>query len=120
MLVPYVARGALASWTDQQNKILLGPERFDTSGIYETTLTNWLKYFGQHFMKAYFFYFAVFALAAGSLWGAMKKLNRILLAWSVPVIIFLAYFSTMKSFQYMLPVAHTALLRGAAFPSHHR
>jgi len=117
MLVPYVARGALASWTDQQNKILLGPERFDTSGIYETTLTNWLKYFGQHFMKAYFFYFAVFALAAGSLWGAMKKLNRILLAWSVPVIIFLAYFSTMKSFQYMLPVGIPLYCGALLFPA---
>jgi hypothetical protein len=117
MLVPYVARGALASWTDQQNKILLGPERFDTSGIYETTLTNWLKYFGQHFMKAYFFFFAIFALAAGSFWGARQKLNRILLAWSVPVVVFLAYFSTMKSFQYMLPVGIPLYCGALLFPA---
>lgn len=117
MLVPYVARGAVASWTDQQNKILLGPERFDTTGIYQTTLTNWLKYFGQHFMKAYFFFFAIIALAAGSLWGPRKRLNRILLAWSLPVIVFLAYFSTMKSFQYMLPVGIPLSCGALLFPA---
>jgi hypothetical protein len=117
ILVPYVARGAVASWTDQQAKILLSPERIDTSGIYETTLTNWLKYFGQHFMKEPFFFFAIFALAAGSLWGSRKRLNRILLAWSLPVIIFLAYFSTMKSFQYMLPVGIPLYCGAMLFPA---
>ena len=116
MLVPYVARAAAASWTDQQNKILLGPERIDTSGIYKTGLMVWLKYFGQHFMKAYFFFFASFAMAAGALWGSRKKLSRILLAWSLPVTLFLAYFSTMKSFQYMLPVAIPLYCGAALFP----
>jgi hypothetical protein len=67
-------------------------------------------------MKAYFFFFAIFALAAGSFWGARQKLNRILLAWSVPVIVFLAYFSTMKSFQYMLPVGIPLYCGALLFP----
>jgi hypothetical protein len=116
ILVPYVARAAAASWTDQQSKILLGPERIDTSGIYKTGLMIWLKYFGQHFMKAYFFFFAYLALAAGALWGSRKKLNRILLAWSLPVTLFLAYYSAMKSFQYMLPVAIPLYCGAALFP----
>ena len=105
LLVPYVTRTALASWTDQQQKILLGPKGQDTAGLYETNLPNWLKYFGFHYMKAYFFYFAYFSLAAGSIWGSRKYLSRILLAWSVAISIFLVYFSAMKNFQYMLPVA---------------
>ena len=116
MLVPYVARAAVASWTDQQSKILLGPERMDPSGIYNTGLMVWLKYFGQHFMKAYFFFLATIAVAAGSLWGPWKKLNRILLAWCLPVTLFLAYFSAMKSFQYMLPVAIPLYCGAALFP----
>jgi Dolichyl-phosphate-mannose-protein mannosyltransferase len=116
MLVPYVARAAAASWTDQQSKILLGPERMDPSGIYQTGLMIWLKYFGQHFMKVYFFFFATIAVAAGALWGSRKSLNRILLAWCLPVTLFLAYFSAMKSFQYMLPVAIPLYCGAALLP----
>jgi hypothetical protein len=105
LLAPYITRVALASWADQQHKILFGPKLVDPTGYYRTNLTNWLKYFGYHYMKGYFFFFAYFALAAGSLWGARKYLNRILLAWCVPATIFLVYFSAMKNFQYTLPVA---------------
>ena len=117
LLAPFIARGAVASWTDQQTKILLGPERIDPTGYYKTTLSNWLKYFGQHFMKTYFFTFAYIALAAGALWGSRKRLNRILLAWCVPTTIFLAYFSAMKSFQYMLPVAIPLYCGALLFPA---
>ncbi len=117
LLAPYVARTAVASWADQQAKILLSPERGNTTGIYQTTLTNWLKYFGQHFMKAYFFFFAAFALPAGALWGSRKALNRLLLAWCLPVILFLAYISTMKSFQYMLPVGIPLYCGAFLFPA---
>ena len=117
LLAPYVTRGAIASWLDQQTKILLGPDRIDPEGLYKTNLMNWLKYFGQHFMKAYFFFFAYFALVAGSLWGSRKALNRILLAWCVPTTIFLAYFSAMKSLQYMLPVAIPLYCGAFLFPT---
>ncbi len=117
LLSPYIARLALDSWTGQQEKILLGPDRIDPTGYYQTTLTNWLKYFGQHFMKAYFFFFTAFALVAGSLWGSKKTLNRILLAWCLPVTIFLAYFSAMKSFQYMLPVGVPLYCGAFLFPT---
>ena len=117
LLSPFIARMALDSWTGQQEKILLGPERIDPTGYYQTTLTNWLKYFGQHFMKAYFFFFATFALVAGSLWGSRKALNRILLAWCLPATIFLAYFSAMKSFQYMLPVGIPLYCGAFLFPA---
>jgi hypothetical protein len=116
ILVPYVARAAYASVADQQNKILLGPG-VDTNGIYQTTLSNWLKYFGQHFMKADLFFFAVLALVMGSVWGSQKTLNRIILAWSAPVVVFLAYFSAMKSFQYMLPVGIPLYMGAFLFPA---
>ncbi len=117
LLAPYVARTAVASWTDQQTKLLLSPEHTTHTGIYQTTLTNWLYYFGQHFMKAYFFFFAILALAAGALLGSRKALNRLLLAWCVPVILFLAYVSTMKSFQYMLPVGIPLYCGAFLFPA---
>ena len=88
----------------------------DAEGLYATNLPNWLKYFGYHYMKNYFFFFAYLALAAGSLWGAKKYLNRILLAWSVPTTIFLVYFSAMKNFQYMLPLAIPLFCGAFLFP----
>jgi hypothetical protein len=117
LLAPYITKVALASWFDQQHKILSGPSLVDTAGLYQTNLPNWLKYFGYHYMKGYFFYFAYFALAAGSLWGSKKYLNRILLAWCVPTTIFLVYFSAMKNFQYMLPVAVPLFCGAFLFPS---
>jgi hypothetical protein len=117
LLAPYITKVALASWFDQQHKILSGPSLVDTAGLYQTNLPNWLKYFGYHYMKGYFFFFAYIALAAGSVWGAKKYLNRILLAWCVPVTIFLVYFSAMKNFQYMLPVAGPLYCGAFLFPS---
>jgi hypothetical protein len=117
LLAPYITKVALASWFDQQHKILSGPSLVDTEGLYQTNLPNWLKYFGFHYMKSYFFYFAYLALGAGSVWGAKKYLNRILLAWSVPTTIFLVYFSAMKNFQYMLPVAVPLFCGACLFPS---
>lgn len=116
LLAPYVTRTALGSWLDQQNKILLGPKGLDTAGLYETNLPNWLKYFGFHYMKGYFFYFAFLSLAAGSMWGSRKYLSRILLAWSVAICIFLVYFSAMKNFQYMLPVAVPLFIGACMLP----
>ncbi len=117
LLAPYITRVALESWTDQQQKILFGPKPIDPTGYYKTTLLNWLKYFGQHFMKGYFFFFAFFALITGSLWGARKYLNRLLLAWCTATTIFLAYFSAMKNFQYMLPVAIPLYCGAFLFPA---
>lgn len=117
LLAPYITRVALGSWADQQQKILLGPKALDTAGLYETNLPNWLKYFGFHYMKSYFFYFAYIALAAGSLWGSRKYLSRILLAWCLASSIFLVYYSAMKNFQYMLPVAIPLFCAAFLFPS---
>jgi hypothetical protein len=116
LLAPYITRVALGSWADQQQKILLGPKALDTAGLYDTNLPNWLKYFGFHYMKGYFFYFAYIALAAGSIWGSRKYLSRILLAWCLASTIFLVYFSAMKNFQYMLPVAIPLFCGAFLFP----
>jgi hypothetical protein len=117
LLAPYITRVALESWKDQQTKILFGPKPVDPTGYYKTNLSNWLKYFGFHFMKGYFFFFAYFALVTGSLWGSRKYLNRILLAWCVATTIFLVYFSAMKNFQYMLPVAIPLYCGAFLFPN---
>jgi hypothetical protein len=117
LLAPYITRVALASWKDQQHKILFGPKPVDPTGYYKTNLSNWLKYFGFQFMKGYFFFFAYAALVAGSLWGARKYLNRILLAWCIPTTVFLVYFSAMKNFQYMLPLAIPLYCGAFLFPS---
>lgn len=103
LMAPYIAKVAFRDWLPRQNNLLNGPG-LNSGGIYDTGLLNWLKYFGYHYMKSYFFFFAVVALAAGCLIGSRKYLNRILLAWSAPTVIFLAYSVAMKNFQYMLPV----------------
>ena len=116
LLAPYITKVALGSWLDQQQKILVGPKAVDTAGLYDTNLPNWLKYFGFHYMKGYFFYFAYLSLAAGSIWGSRKYLSRILLAWCLAVSTFLVYFSAMKNFQYMLPAAVPLFIGAFLFP----
>jgi hypothetical protein len=116
LMAPYVAKVAFRDWLPRQSNLLNGPgENF--GGIYDTGLMNWLKYFGYHYMKSYFFFFAAFALAAGSIIGSRKYLNRILLAWSAVTVIFLAYSVAMKNFQYMLPVVLPLYCGAFLFPS---
>jgi len=117
LLAPYITQAALSVWKGQQNKILLGPSLVDPEGLYITNLPNWLKYFGFHYMKGYFFFFAYIALVAGSLLGTKQYLNRILLAWCVPTTIFLVYFSAMKNFQYLLPLAIPLFCGAFLFPN---
>jgi len=104
LMAPYIAKVAMRSWLPRQGSLLAGYGP-DASGFYETGLLNWLKYFGYHFMKGYFFYFSFFALMVGSLWGARVYLSRILLAWCTATAVFLVYFVALKNFQYMLPLA---------------
>jgi len=116
LMAPYIAKAAFRYWLPMQNFLLKGPGE-NTGGIYDTGLLNWLKYFGYHCMKEYFFFFAVFALIAGSIVGSRKYLNRILLAWSAPTVFFLAFFVAMKNFQYMLPVVIPLYCGAFMFPS---
>jgi hypothetical protein len=104
LMAPYIARVALRGWLPRQGFLLAGYGP-DATGEYATGLFNWLKYFGFHYMKGYFFFFSILALGAGSVWGPRAILYRILLGWSAVVTIFLAYFAALKNFQYMLPVA---------------
>ena len=116
LMAPYIAKVAFRSWLPRQTSLLIGPGE-NTGGIYDTGLLNWLKYFGYHYMQGYFFFFAVFALVAGSFLGSRKYLNRILLAWSAATVFFLAYFVAMKNFQYMLPVVVPLYCGAFLFPS---
>jgi uncharacterized membrane protein len=68
-------------------------------------------------MKSYFFFFSLLAILMGSLWGTRKYLNRLLLAWSMPTVVFLAYFVAMKNFQYMLPAVIPLVCGAFLFPS---
>jgi hypothetical protein len=116
LMAPYIAKVAFRDWLPRQTALLVGPGIND-GGIYDTGLVNWLKYFGYHYMKGYFFFFTVFALVTGSLLGSRKYLNRILLAWCAVTVFFLAYFVAMKNFQYMLPVVVPLYCGAFLFPS---
>ncbi len=104
------------SWAPFQPSLLGGYAR-DTTGEYNTGLINWLKYFGFHYMKGYFFFFSFFALIVGSISGTRVYLNRILLGWCTVTSIFLAYFVALKNFQYMLPVAVPLFCAAFLFPA---
>jgi hypothetical protein len=116
LMAPYIAKVAFRDWLPRQTSLLQGPGE-NTGGIYDTGLLNWLTYFGYHYMKGYFFFFAALALAAGSLLGSRKYLNRVLLAWIAPTVFFLAYVVAMKNFQYMLPVVLPLYCGASLFPS---
>jgi hypothetical protein len=116
LMAPYIARVALRTWLPMQGSLLAGYGP-DPTGEYNLGLTNWLKYFGFHYMKGYFFYFSIFALITGSLWGSRVTLNRILLGWCAVTATFLAYFVALKNFQYMLPLAVPLYCGAFLFPA---
>ena len=116
LMAPYIARVAIRGWLPMQGHLLTGYAA-DTTGEYNLGLINWLKYFGFHFMKPYFFYFAIFALAAGALWGSRRTINWIQLGWCLTAVIFVAYFVALKNFQYMLPVVAPLYCGAFLFPS---
>jgi len=104
LIIPAIQQFAIKLWLQQQNSLLTGYNEPDPEGVYKTGLVNWLRFFGIFFMKPFFFFSAFLALLVGSLWGARKYLNRLILAWSLPATLFLVSFGAMKSFQYMFPV----------------
>jgi hypothetical protein len=117
LMAPYIARVAGESWTQQQGSILHGYGEIDTSNVYGTGLANWLRWFGFYYMQPFFFFFAVLALVAGSLWGSRKTMNRLILAWSAATGFYLINYSAMKNFQYMLPLMMPLFLGALLFPS---
>jgi hypothetical protein len=116
VMAPYIARVAVRNYLPEQNRLLHGPISA-ASKLYEKDLMNWLKYFGYHFMKGYFFFFSFFALLAGSLWGSRTYLNRVLLGWCATTTFFLVFIVAMKNFQYMLPTAVPLYCGAFLFPS---
>jgi hypothetical protein len=75
----------------------------DPEGVYQTGLSNWLRYFDYYFMSRAFFFFAFFSLIVGSLIGSEVSLNRVFLSWCVVTIYYLVTFLAVKSFHYMIP-----------------
>jgi hypothetical protein len=117
LMAPYIARVAGESWTQQQGSILHGYGEADVTNVYGTGLANWLRFFGFFFMQPFFFFFAVFSLVVGSLWGSRKTINRLILAWSAATGYYLITYSAMKNFQYMLPLMMPLFLGALMFPS---
>lgn len=117
LIAPYLTRVALESWIYQQGHILGGYAEADPTNAFGTGLANWLRFFGYYFMQPFFFFFGFLSLAVGSLWGRRKTINRLILAWSLPVAFFLIDYSAMKNFQYMLPLMMPLFLGALMFPS---
>jgi hypothetical protein len=104
LMAPYLVRGALQSWQGKNVEMTYGYNEPDPTGDYQTGLPTWIRFFDLYYMKSYFFYFACFALVAGSIWGSQTYLNRILLTWSVVLGGYLVYFVVVKSYHYMMPL----------------
>ncbi|MEZ0396707.1 MAG: hypothetical protein ABWK53_09810 [Anaerolineales bacterium] len=81
-----------------------GYDEPDPTGVYQTGLANWLPYFQRHYMEPYFFFFAFFALLAGSLVGSARPLNRLFLSWCLVLAVYLIGFVAVKRYHYMLPL----------------
>jgi len=116
MMVPYLAKGAAASWFGQQDAILGGYNEPGFEWVYQTGLSSWLYFFGIDFMKPFFFFFSFLALGFGSLLGSRKAFNRLNLGWCLATAFFLINFSAMKSPQYQLPLMIPIICSAALFP----
>lgn len=102
-LVPWIAKRNIASILDQQQKIQFGFGNLDTEGVYKTGLGNYLKYLDINFMHPITFFIGLGAALAGSFWGQKKYLLRLILAWCIPGLAFLIFYSAIKSPQYSMP-----------------
>jgi hypothetical protein len=116
ILVPYLAKGAVASWLGQQSSILGGYNEQGFESVYQTGLSTWLYFFGLDYMKPFFFFFAFLALGVGSLLGSRKAFNRLNLGWCLATAFFLINFSAMKSPQYQMPLMIPLICSAALFP----
>jgi len=103
-LAPWLARNNIESILDQQNKIFFGFEGKNEPEVYKTGLANWLTFSSLYFMKPAVFFICLAAVLFGSILGSRVYLNRLILGWCLPGLIFLIYFSALKSPQYMLPI----------------
>lgn len=116
MMVPYLAKGAAASWFGQQDAILGGYNEPGFEWVYQTGLSSWLYFFSIDFMKPFFFFFSFLALGLGSLLGSRRVFNRLNLGWCLATAFFLINFSAMKSPQYQMPLMIPLICSAALFP----
>lgn len=111
--IPWNLKTYIAELQEYYPVMRQGYDEPDPQGVYRLGLQAWMVFFRMHFMQDFYFYFACFSLAAGSLVGTQKTLNRLILAWCMVTGIFLVGWIAVKSFQYLLPLMIP--LYGAAF-----
>ena len=104
IIIPWNLKTYISELQEYYPVMRQGYNEPDPQGVYRLGLPAWMVFFRMHFMQDFFFYFSVFALIAGSLFGTQKTLNRLLLAWCSVVGIFLVGWIAVKSFQYLLPL----------------
>ncbi|MFC2063589.1 hypothetical protein ACFLXB_00635 [Chloroflexota bacterium] len=116
-LYPPAVDALINDWGNQLSTNAVGYDEPDPDGVYQTGMENWLKYFDKSFMRPWFFFFSFTALLLGSLWGSQTYLNRILLGWCLVTAIYLIYFVSVKSFQYMIPLMLPLYMAGFLLPA---
>lgn len=102
--IPWNLKTYIAELQEYYPVMRQGYDEPDPQGVYRLGLPAWMVFFRLHFMQDFYFYFACFSLAAGSLIGSQKTLNRLILAWCAVTGTFLVGWIAVKSFQYLLPV----------------
>lgn len=104
LMIPWVREAGVKSIEDFYPDLHEGYDEPDPHGVYNKGLAAWMVFFRIHYMHDIFFYFCLFAVAVGSLFGSQKYLNRLILGWCLISGGYLILFVAMKSFQYMLPL----------------
>jgi hypothetical protein len=115
--IPWNFKTYIALLKDYYPVMRHGYNEPDPQGVYRLGLPAWQVFFRMFFMQDFYFYFSVFALVAGSLFGSQKTLNRLVLAWCSVIGTFLVVWIAVKSFQYMLPLMIPLYMGVFLFPN---
>lgn len=102
LLVPAVFTQMVQGIMGQIANRIVGYDDPVNSGVYVKDFPTWMKSFEIYYLQEYYFFFCFTALAICSFLGKRKLTAHILLAWCIPLLVFLINFIAAKSFWWMM------------------
>ena len=102
LLIPSVFKLQVGGIVGQISNRTVGYADPTNSGIYTKDFPTWMKAFEEFYLQEYYFFFCYLALGIYAFVGQRRLLAQMLLAWCVPLALFLIYFIAAKSYWWMM------------------
>ncbi len=102
LLIPAVFKNWTSGLAGSISNRAVGYADPTNSGIYTKDFPTWMNAIKENYLQEYYFFFCYAALAFYAFLGKQKRLAQLLLAWCVPLALFLIYFIAPKSYWWMM------------------